>query len=219
MRFRALALALSIFAGPLAASGGSPEPWLDGTRAWDTTPMLELDLAAHAAGGDGRPSAGASAQWGVLDTFQLAGEWQQPLQGGASLSELRLQWRESEFPSWRPGFALLARAPYDGLQWAPRAGLAAALDAFECSLVANLEAGASSPWGLRTGFWTPYLVFTLRLGIEAAWSGGSAQAVSPQILLNAPGDLSLGLGARLDAAGLLPPRYLLRLSYQLFPSP
>lgn len=219
MRLKLMLLACLALGGPLAASGGSPEAWLGGTQPWDTTPMKELDLELRGAGGDGAPGAGVAAQWGVVDTLQVAADWEQPLKGGDGLGELRAQWRETEFPDWRPALALLGRASYASGVWEPRGGLLAAWEPFDSSLTVNATAGGSQPWLLRAGFWTPYVATMLRLGVEAAWSGGVYGSVCPQLLINAPGDLSLSLGVRLDALEGVAPRYLVRLSYQLFPSP
>jgi len=210
---------LLLLTAPLAALGGSPEAWLNGTQAWDTTPVEELDLELRGSGGDGAPGAGVAAQWGVVDTIQVAADLEQPVLGGSPLSELRLQWRETEFPVWRPAFALLGKATYDGMELAPRGGLLAALEPFDSSLIANVTFGRAQPWSLRAALWTPYVATMLRLGVEAAWSGGGYQSTCPQLLINAPGDLSLSLGVRLDAAQGAAPRYLLRLSFQLFPNP
>ncbi|HXB98311.1 MAG TPA: hypothetical protein VNZ54_09670, partial [bacterium] len=63
-----------------------------------------------------------------------------------------------------------------------------------------------------------YVLYAVRLGVEAAWQQAGEAVVTPQVALNFPGDVSLDLGLRLDP-GRADQRWLLRLSYELFPSP
>jgi hypothetical protein len=218
MRREVLAAALFLLAGRLAAWGGTPLNWLGGTQPWDSTPFEEVDLQALGNGGDGEGQAGLGAQWGVLDELQASGNWLRSLPGGASSGEADLRLREPYFPDWRPAFSVYARAPYaDGL-WSAWGGLAADISACESDVAMNAEMGDGGRWRVRLAFWTPYLLTTLRLGAEASWLDASAEAFTPQVLVNVPGDISLQAGARLEPQSAAP-LWTLRLSYELFPNP
>jgi hypothetical protein len=211
-------LALGLLAGRLGADNGSPEQWLDGTRAWDSTPQEEADVQMLSGFGDHRPSLGAGLRAGLTDTLQASGQWLPALPGGQDSAELGLKWRLDAPPGWLPGLAAYGRAPWSAGAWSWRGGLAAEWDPLDGSLALNAEAGEAGAWGLRAAALTPYLLYTLRLGVEAAWQRGGAAVLTPQLALNFPGDVSLDLGLRLDP-GHGDQRWLLRFSYELFPSP
>jgi hypothetical protein len=217
-RLAACLLGLGLLAAPLAADNGSPEQWLDGTRAWDSTPQEEADVQALSAFGDGRPALGAGLRTGLWDTLQAGGYWLPALPGGADSAELNLKWRLDSPPGLLPGLAAYGRAPWSGGAWTWRGGLVAEWDALDSSLALNAEAGEAGAWGLRAAAWTPYLAYALRLGAEAAWRPAGAAVITPQLALNLPGDVSVDLGLRLDP-GTHGHAWLLRLSYELFPSP
>jgi hypothetical protein len=214
-----LALALlGLLAGPLSADNGSPEQWLDGTRAWDSTPQEEADVQLLSGFGDRRPGLGAGLRAGLTDTLQASGQWLPALPGGQDSAELALKWRLDAPPGLLPGLAAYGRAPWDSGRWTWRGGLAAEWDPLDCSLALNAEAGEAGAWGLRAAALSPYLLYTFRLGVEAAWQQAGEAVVTPQLALNFPGDVSLDLGCRIDP-GAADRRWLLRLSYELFPSP
>jgi len=221
MRPEALGLAaclMALLAAPLAADNGSPEQWLDGTRAWDSTPQEEADVQLLSAFGDGRPNLGAGLRAGLTDTLQAGGQWLPALPGGTDSAELNLKWRLDAPPGLWPGLAAYGRAPWCDGTWTWRGGLAAEWDPLDGSLALNAEAGEAGAWGLRAAAWTPYVLYAVRLGVEAAWQQAGEAVVTPQVALNFPGDVSLDLGLRLDP-GRADQRWLLRLSYELFPSP
>lgn len=218
MRREALVAALLLLSGRLAAWGGTPVNWLGGTQPWDSTPFEEVDLQALGGGGDGQGQAGLAAQWGVLDELQASGTWLRPVPSGGSSGEADLRLREPYYPDRRPAFSVYARAPYaDGL-WSAWGGLSAAMAPFDSAVALNAEMGDAGRWRLRLAFWTPYLLPTLRLGAEASWLDASAEAFTPQVLVNAPGDISLQAGLRLEPQGSAP-LWTARLSYELFPNP
>lgn len=218
MRRECLAGILCCLSGGLSASGGTPLNWLDGTQPWDSTPAGEVDLQTLGSGGGGaQTQAGLAAQWGVLDTLQASGQWATAADG-APTGGLDLRWREPYYPDNRPAFSLYARAPFSGGNWRRWAGLVATVEPFDSDLALNAEASDTGRWRVRLGAWTPYLLPTLRLGAEASWLDGVAEAFTPQVLINAPGDLSLQAGVRFDAynGSAL---WTARLSYELFASP
>lgn len=241
MRFKVLAWALGLLcAVRLSAGSGSPEAWLSGTQAWDTTPSLEADLELYHDGGDGRPDFGSGAQIGLLDWLQAGVEGRWLTDGSAAPLQLTVEAREPYYRDsylngaelgWQsllPPLAVLGRWNWDGARWQGTLGLIAVLntlDALDCSGQVNLESDAQQALTLRAGFWSPYVTRMLRLGLEyRLWTAshvGPTQGAdwTPQILINAPGDLSLSLGLRLDAFQVQAPRYLIRLSYELFPNP
>ena len=218
MRTAVLIAACLLLAGRLAAWGGSPVSWLGGTQPWETTPMEEADLQVLGGGGGGQGLAGLGVQAGLLDDLQLSGQWLRPLEGAPSQGEADLRLREPDFPDGRPAFSVYGRLPYADGSWSGWGGVAAALEPWDMALAANAEAGDGWEWRLRLAFWSPYVVGGLRLGAEAAWLDAHAEAFTPQLLCNAPGDLSLQAGLRLDAQGGAP-LWVLRLSWQLFPNP
>jgi len=110
------------------------------------------------------------------------------------------------------------RAPFAQDAWQAWVGVSAAIEPFDSDLALNAEMGDAGRWRLRLAFWTPYLISALRLGGEASWLDASAEAYTPQLLVNGPGDLSLQAGLKLSAQGLTP-LWTARLSYQLFPNP
>jgi hypothetical protein len=213
-----LCIAVLGLAGRLGAWGGSPLTWLNGTQPWDTTPYNEVDVSAVGAGGDGQGRGGLAAQWGIVDELQTAAQWLQPLDGSKPSGECDLRLREEYFPDWRPAFSIYGRAPYVDGAWTGWGGLSAAMEPFQMGLAANAEAGDGGRWRLRLALSTPYLLYVLRFGAEASWLDGSAEAFTPQCLINAPGDISLMSGVRLDAQGGAPV-WTARLSYEIFPSP
>lgn len=221
--FLALGLACLPCKG-LEAWGGDSMNWLGGTQPWDSTPYKEMDVQLAASAGRGLQAAAADAQWGILDELQFSGQYALDSNmglaatAGAPATELDLRLREPDFPDWRPAFSVYARAPYVGQVWQGWGGLAADMEPWDGALAGNAEMGDGGQWRLRLALWTPYLATALRVGAEASWLNGAAEAYIPQILLNGPGDLSLQLGARLDAQGGQP-LWTARLSYQLFPSP
>jgi len=216
-RLAALGLLLALAAG-LRAYGGSTQAGLDGSQSWDTVPQEEADLELWALGGDGRPALGPGIRMGLTDWLQASGDWLPATAGGATRADVGLQLREFSHPDAWPALALLAEAPYDGTAWRPRGGLVAQVEPFDSSLTLNALWGQDAWWGLRLGAWSPYVAEDLRLGVELALEQGSLTACTPQLLVNAPGDISLALGCRVglpDGAA----RWILRLSYDLFPNP
>jgi len=218
MRRDALLIACLLLTGRLAAWGGSTETWLDGTQPWDTTPMNEVDLQALGSGIDGHGLVGAGAQWGILDELQGTGSYELPVHGGDTASELDLRLREPDFPDWRPAFSVYGRAPHVDGAWTGWGGVAADWEPLESDLALNAEMGDGGRWRLRLGLWTPYITYALRLGAEASWLDGSAEAFTPQLAFNAPGDLSLQAGLRISAQGD-GELWIVRLSYELFQNP
>jgi hypothetical protein len=218
MRREVLALACLLLSGRLSAWGGSTMTWLDGTQPWDTTPMNELDLQALGSGGDGHGLGGLGGQWGIVDELQATGTYELPVDRGDPAAELDLRLREPYFPDWRPAFSLYARAPYVDRAWTGWAGLAADWEPFESDVAMNAEMGDGGRWRLRLGLWTPYLISALRLGAEASWLEGSAEAYTPQVAVNAPGDISFQAGLRVDAQDKTE-LWMLRLSYEIFQNP
>ncbi|MGH7441347.1 MAG: hypothetical protein ACREKE_01600 [bacterium] len=222
MRRKPLVLALCALclaaAAPLAADGGTILPWLGGTQGWDTVPGGECDLGVLAQGGGGSASLGPEFQAGVLDTLQVQGQWLGST-GTGSQGNAGLRWREPGDHDRRPDFSAYAQVDFDHASWMPWVGLdLATADYWDSDFSLNAEADRSGDWRLRLGAWSPYLLPTLRLGAEASWLDASGEALTPQILVNAPGDISLQAGARLDPHGG-PPLWILCLSYELFPSP
>lgn len=217
----ALALALAL-AAPLAADSGSPALWMDGTRGWDSTPQKEVDAQLLSAFGDGHPALGGRLSTGLWDTLQADGFWLPALPGGQDSAEVGLKWRDGNAPgAWlgcSPGVSLFARAPWSGGRWAWRAGAALEWTPWDWSLVLNSEIGAGYSTGRRAALMTPYLLYTLRAGVEADWEDPAPAVVTPQLAFNFPGDVSLDLGLRLDPARQ-DRRWMLRLSYEMFPSP
>jgi hypothetical protein len=213
-----LAAALLLTAGRLAAWGGSPLTWLDGTQPWDTTPAKEADVQVLGGGGDGQGRAGLATQLGILDELQASGQWFKPLDGAPATGEADLRLREPDFYDWRPAFSAYGRAPFARGAWSAWGGLSAAMEPFDTGLAANAEVGDGGRLRLRLALWTPYLVQTLRLGGEASWLDAAPEAYTPQVLFNGPGDISLQAGLRLDAQGGAP-LWTARLSYQLFQNP
>ena len=213
----ALGLALGL-AAPLAADSGSPVQWLDGTRGWDNTPQEEADAQLLGGFGDGHPALGGGLRLGLLDTLQADGFWLPALPGGLDSAELGLKWRDGHAPGAWPGISVYARAPWTGGRWTWRAGAALEWDPWDWSLVFNGEIGDRYSIAQRAALMTPYLFYTLRVGAEADWEGAAAAVVTPQLSFNFPGDVSVDLGLRLDP-GHADQRWMLRLSYELFPSP
>ncbi|HTB23413.1 MAG TPA: hypothetical protein VK914_12000 [bacterium] len=213
-----LLAACLLVAAPLAAEG-TPLTWLSGTQGWESTPMEELDLQALGSGGEGRTLAGIGGQWGLLDELQASGQWEGPVpRVGDPDAELGLRLREPYFPDDRPAFSVYGRAPYLKGAWSAWGGIAADWEPLDSDLALNAELGDDGSWRLRGGLWTPYVATTLRLGFEASWLNASAEALTPQILVNAPGDLSFQAGLRYgvqDHSEL----WTLCLSYELFPNP
>jgi len=210
----ALGLALAV---PLGADSGGPVRWMDGTRGWDSTPRHEADPQLLSAFGDGHPALGAGLSLGLLDTLQADGYWLPALPGGLDSAELGLKWRNELPPGALPGTDLYARAFWSGGRWSWRAGAALEWAPWDWSLVLNSEIGEAGQGGVRAALMTPYLLYTLRAGVEAAKETGDG-AVTPQLSFNFPGDVSLDLGLRLDPIQG-DQRWMLRLSYELFPSP
>lgn len=241
MRFKGAIWVLGLLcAARLSAGSGSPEAWLSGTQAWDTTPQLEADLELYHDGGDAHPDFGSGAQVGLLDWLQAGVEGRWLTDGSAAPLQLTVEAREPYYRDsyfngaelgWQsllPPLALLGRWDRDGARWQGTLGLIAvlnALDGLDCSGQVNFESDAQQALTLRAGFWSPYVVSMLRLGLEyRQWTAPQAGAIqgmdwTPQLLINAPGDLSLSLGLRLDALHAGAPRYLIRLSYEIFPNP
>jgi hypothetical protein len=214
-----LLAALILLAAPLAAWDGTPLPWLDGTQPWESTPFEELDVQAMASGGAGHGLAGGAAQWGILDELQASGQWEGPVpRQGDPVAELDLRLREPYFPDWRPAFSIYGRAPYLDGTWSAWGGLAADWEPLDADLALNAEAGDDGSWRLRAALLTPYVATTLRLGLEASWLNACAEALTPQILVNAPGALSFQAGLRYGVQDRSE-RWTVRLSYELFPNP
>lgn len=235
MRPRLLAALLALSAS-LGAWGGTPESWLGGTRPWDTMGYCEADLEAHGAGGDGLSAYGLGSQIGVLNWLQAGVQGRWMVDGPDAPLDLSVQVREPYFrggsihdPGWSwllPPAALYGRWHWDGERWTGHGGLILVLFPFEevdSSYQLNIETGPDGTVDLRAGYWTPYWVYAVRGGLELIRSdAASAQGqgyLLPQILLNAPGDLSLSLGVRFGINGDAPTRYLARLSWILFPDP
>lgn len=213
-------LGLLTLAGHLAAFGGTAESWLGGTRSWDTVPYFELNLGAQAQGGQGPASAGPFAEWGIVDQLQASGAWDQPFDGSAGHGEALLTLREEEFPRWRPALALTLRGLFNSGGSEARAGMIAAVEVWDQSLALNVESVHGLP-AFRLGYWTPYVVSFLRLGMEACSSEHLDQAwrLLPQATLQFPGDVSIVAGAQTFSQGPSEWSWLLRVSVQLFPSP
>lgn len=209
-----------------AAFGGTSEPWVAGTQPWDTVPYHEANVGLQANGGQGRPEWGPTLQVGLWDQLMLAGTWSIPVNGGEGHGEAMAVLREAAFPRWRPALGLATRATreVDSLgapinTWQPLM-LIAAIEPWDHSFVVNVE-----PWGLRplfrAGYWSPYVLSFVRLGVEAQaksdFQGGWTYA--PQAALQTFGDVSLIVGGVSGSQDPSVWAWMVRLSYQLFPSP
>ena len=213
-----LALALASYA---FAFGGSQTTWLGGALPWDTVPYLEADPQVLVETGTGAPAAGLGLDLGLTDWWMASGSWIKALDGGTSNARVLTRARLHPAPWAGLGAALYAGAELpEGAASVVLGGGIVALEFEGHSLSLNGEArssGAASLW--RAAYRTPYLYYGLRLALEAALDSQGSAWTLPALVYNLPGDLSLDAGVRFSADGSGSWRSLLRLSYELFPSP
>ena len=198
------------------AFGGTAETWLGGTQPWDSVPAEELNLGLEASSSK---VVAPFVELGVFDQVMLNAKWRQPIDSSPGSGELGIKVRELIFPRWRPAMAAYVRSGFGNQRVGLVPGLIFAFEPWDQSLVANLEAGLDGVL-FRCGYWTPYLVSFIRIGFEGVLDSRSdVWKLLPQITFQAPGDISAVFGAETfaDSSGRL--TWLMRLSYQLFPSP
>jgi hypothetical protein len=96
-----------------------------------------------------------------------------------------------------------------------------AVEIYENSLAANIFASSDENIDLRLGWRSPYITYTLKAGLEWRRLGESkASGLGPQLIFDAPGDLSLTLGGWFPLKPEGAPFSLrVRLDFTLFPHP
>jgi hypothetical protein len=203
-------LALLFWVLPLALQAG-PELWLGGTRPYETVPYKELNAELYS----NFSATGLRLEGGLLDCWMLSlsGETRSVSGPGAWSFGSRLRLGEAgEWPADLSAF-------YDGSLGATLKqsfGLGLEREFWDNEVALNGEAHESGPWTASAAYQTPYLWWTLRAGVDLHYLDQAGPwPLTPQLSFELPGDISLRLGASLDSRTT----WLLRLSYEIFPSP
>lgn len=213
-------LCILLAAGGLQAS--SIEPWLGGTRPYETVPFEEVNAIGTASTGS-NAQAGLNLDWGLLDHWSLQTNWSDSSLGsgteyGLLGTELRLG-EEGDYP------LDLSIAWNDSDSWGSVSGpleqqyvFVFAKEIAENSFCGNLLYDSLDGFEGRLAYRSPYLYWTLQAGLELAVSRDSSQeCVLPQLLFLLPGDIGLGLGPSLwPKEGT---SWVFHLSYEIFPNP
>ena len=207
-------------AASLAAS--TVEPWLGGTRPYETVSYREMNIELLGAAAMDGASDALRLDYGILDHWMLAASWQRDdLDFGQSLGTLETRLRFAEDGAWPLDLGFygswekaLASSGVDRDNYS--LGIVVAKELGDHSLSANADYGPTDGLEVRLGYRSPYLFLTGRAGLEFG-TGDFGNTLLPQMDFNFPGDISLQLGSRLSDKG--GPRFLFSLSYEIFPSP
>jgi hypothetical protein len=208
-------------ASGLAAS--SIEPWVSGTRPYETVPYNELDATLLGSLGETH-SGGARLDWGVLDHWTLWGGWAKSdaatdAQDGVLGTQLRLG-EEGEWPLdfglcyelkdyWQDASGSLRQI----------AGFVVAKEIWGNSLDSNLLYDSVDGPEARLAYRSPYLFWTLRGGAELVLERPADYPVLiPQVVFELPGDIGIQAGAAIARDGG-PTTWLFSAGYEIFPNP
>jgi hypothetical protein len=215
-------LAAMLFAAG-ALSAGSVEPWVAGTRPYETVPYFELNAGGFADLGS-RHRGGVRLDYGILDHWSLQGLWQgddapPAAQTWVLGTQLRLG-EQGQYPLDLGCFAELRKPQREdgaGSDPSTLGGLLLAKELAGHSLSLNGAYSERAGWAFALGYRSPYLVSALQAGLEIEF-GDAGRRYVPQLSLELPGDIALQCGAGWDAAGG-DPSWLFSFSYELFPNP
>jgi hypothetical protein len=217
-------LCLMALSGRLAAS--SVEPWVAGTRPYETVSYAELNIEGLASLGTAPAEGhqgGLRLDGGLLDHWSVQGQWSRDdTMGGRDVWDAGTQVRLGESGEHVVDTALFAEA--GPLLEAPgqqgfgfQTGAVLGEEFRDNSLALNLMYRSLDGFATRLGYRSPYLYWTAQLALEAELSR-SAVGLSPQLSIALPGDINLQCGMHWAGNGL-GPTWLLSLSYEIFPSP
>ncbi len=207
--------------------------WSDGTRPDDLLPYRELNLGLLGSVPlEGQGALGLQLQYG-FKLFKLEGMVGLECFPGLAAApttqgELRVDFRALRRWSWLPHSVYfgLSNEEDQGTQSFGGLVFGAELASQDFSLNLGLVGdeslgGASFGPDLRFGYRAPYLVWTLRPGIEVHRDGLANQTwLTPQFAINLPGDLSLQCGVKVPLEGRdRSNSVLLGINYEIFPDP
>jgi hypothetical protein len=190
----------------------SDEPWLGGTRPYETVPFFEANLMGQGQFGGWQQAGAGRLEVGILDHWMLWGAW-----GSQPTTKLGTQVRLFESGYLPVDLGAYYEGIYGNAAWTQRAGAVIALETNEQSLCLNTgwhEGGAEAQIAYRS----PFIFWTLRWGAEVYFDGGNVIPLVPQISAMLPGDLALQFGAYFQD-DWNPSFFLLSLSYEIFPNP
>ena len=205
-----------------ALRASSVEPWVDGTRSYETVSYHELNIQGLAAL-DSNHEGGLRLDGGILDHWSIQGQWlRDDATPGAESWEAGTQMRLGESGEWPvdlAGFAALGQIHQDdsAQSLSFSVGLILAKEVGGHSLALNLLYGSDLGLGATLAMHSPYIWWATRLGLEAGYNSHS-QSLTPQICFSLPGDIDLQCGLRISWPGNAL-ACLLSLSYEIFPSP
>jgi hypothetical protein len=233
MKWLWLLLALNSSAWSLS----SAQLWSDGTRSVEMVPEKELDVTLGGRFPDAQPGLGGLRLEYGFSLFKVESmaslEWFDSFGGRRDVDfGLRQKLPITTLPLalYMDVTSSLAAVETQGLE----AGLILGLELgdHEFALNAGVQAQSrdakgdpSAEYGdshldLRLGYRGPYVTWTLRPGLEAHWKAGEGQCMlTPQLLFNLPGDVSIQCGVKFSAPDRNVTTLLLALSYEIFPSP
>jgi hypothetical protein len=226
LRTRAtLVPALLLLASLGHATLNSPEPWLFGTLPYESVPRLEENAAYQfSVPKSASPEHGVGVQAGWTDHWEAGVEagYQLPPDGLWSLAGT-LRGRLGEQGTHVLDLGALLRGGLERGSAFVLAGPVLARQWAEQDFAVNLLAGVVAGQGrlqFRGGWRSAYWLESLRLGLEGRLEGGADEdlraAGGPQLALDLPGDLSLGVGIEFSREAW---EARLRVSYLIFPNP
>lgn len=214
-----IAVAMLLVAGALGAS--SIEPWVAGTRPYETVPYFELNAGGFADLGS-RHNGGVRLDYGILDHWSLQGIWEgndAPPAGQMWVlgTQLRLG-EQGQYPVDLACFAALRKPQREDGTGVPDSlgGLLLAKELAGHSLSLNGSYSGQDGLSFNLGYRSPYLFWTLQAGLEIQVQ--SARRYVPQLSVELPGDIAFQCGAGWNSAEG-DPSWLFSLSYELFPNP
>jgi hypothetical protein len=213
---------LLMMAGSLGAS--SIEPFVSGTRPYETVPYKEVNATLLGSIGEEYDSGGASLDWGVLDHWTLWGAWQKSDEDpSAQTGNLGTQIRIGEEGQYPLDFGLCyeLKGAWDDNSGNYRqvAGFVVAKEIDGNSLDSNLLYDTVDGFEGRFAYRSPYLLSALRAGCEMIVENSSSYPVFiPQLICELPGDIAVQVGDALANDGA-PSTWLFTASYEIFQNP
>lgn len=205
--------------GLTAQAQATAQLWLDGNRPYETVPYREMDTEVYSGLAPGASAGGLRLEYGLSDWAMVLGSG--AYQSGTSSWIASAGGRVKFFSAGTLplDLALFYDANFSQAPLNQRLGVVLAREIGEHSFAVNLGSDDFKGFLTSAGYKTPFLYWTLQLGLEGSYyAADGSWTCTPQLISQLPGDIAFEVGARVKGKGEAP-TWLLSLSYEIFPTP